>query len=88
MFHILEGWSGRFARKRSNGGIIMKKLIAILGAFALVVAVSTAAIAADNVCQQRKADIVDVAPKKDIVNTITECDAAKKAAADYLSKNQ
>lgn len=66
----------------------MKKLIVILAAVALVAAVSTSAIAGKEICEQRKADIVEVAPKKDIVNTIKECDGAKKAAADYLAKQQ
>ncbi len=66
----------------------MKKLLVILAAVALVAAVSTSAIAGKEICEQRKADIVDVSPKKDIVNTIKECDGAKKAAADYLAKQQ
>ncbi len=66
----------------------MKKIVAILGAFALVVAISTVAIAGKEICQQRKTDIVDVSPKKDIVYTIKDCDAAKKSAGEYLTKKQ
>jgi len=64
----------------------MKKIVIFLGAMALVAAMSTAAVAEKEICQQRKADIIEVSPKKDIVYTFEDCAPAKKDAAPPLSK--
>ncbi len=64
----------------------MKKIIAILGALALVAAVSTAAFAEKQICQERKDVIIDVSPKKNIVYTKQDCAPAKADAAVSLNK--
>ncbi len=64
----------------------MKKIVMFLGALALVAAMSTVALAAGDKCQERKADLIDISPKKDIMYTIQDCDAAKVEAAAAIAK--
>lgn len=65
----------------------MKKIMIFLGALALVAAMSTATMAAEKeLCQERKAEIVDVSPKKDIVYTLPDCAPTKPEAAQSQNK--
>lgn len=64
----------------------MKKILVILGALALVAAVSTSALAKDEICQERKAEITDISPKKDIIYTFKDCDAKKQESAQSTAK--
>lgn len=59
---------------------VMKKFVAILGALALVVAMSTTALAEKEICQERQNNIIDVSPKKNITYTIKSCSPEKKDA--------
>ena len=64
----------------------MKKIANILGSLALVAAMSTVALAEKVICHERKAEIIEVSPKKDIVYTIKDCSVAKKDAAAATAK--
>ena len=64
----------------------MKKILVIMGALALVAAMSTSALAEKEICQERKAEIIDVSPKKDSIYTFKNCDAKKQEAEASAAK--